>query len=179
MDASHLGALSTSLGIARDLAKALVGLRDWNLVAEKVTTLHDQILKAQDALLSHNASTFELQNKYFEACEELRKLKEAINEKGRYSLVELGFGFHAYRENVTPEQSGTGQPGPPQPERYFCQSCMDRGAKLVLQSRFEEGVCIGWRCTGCNTTLLNGQGVAMLAKPVATASGGSRFRTFT
>ena len=178
MDASHIGALSTSLGIARDMAKALVGLRDWNLVAEKVTTLNDQILKAQDALLSHNASMFELQNKYFEASEELRKLKEAVNEKGRYSLVELGFGFHAYRENVAPEQGGAGQPSVPQPERYFCQPCMDRGVKVALQSRFEEGVCIGWRCTSCNATLLNSQGIGMLAKPVATASGGSKFRQF-
>lgn len=178
MDASHLGVLSTSLGIARDMAKALVGLRDWNLVAERVTALNDQILKAQDALLAHNTSMFELQNKYFEASEELRKLKEAVNEKGRYSMVDLGFGFHAYRENAPPEQGGASQPGTTQPERYFCQPCLDRGVKVVLQSRFEEGVCIGWRCTACSATLLNQQGIGMLATPVATASGGSTHRKF-
>jgi hypothetical protein len=178
MDASQIGIVATSLSVAKDIGKALVGLRDWNLVAEKVTALNDQILKAQDALLAHNTSMFELQNKYFETNEELRKLKETVNEKGRYSLVDLGFGFHAYRENVTPEQSGASQPSAPQPERYFCQPCMDRGVKVVLQARFEEGVHIGLTCGSCKATLLNSQGIGMLATPVATASGGSRYRKF-
>lgn len=133
MDASQISIVATSLSMARDITRTIIGIRDANLIAEKVTALNDQLLKAQEALLAHNAAMFQLQNQYFEAREELRKLQEAASEQGRYTLFELVPGKFAYRVNIAPEQSGSSEPGSAEPMHYVCQICFDQGRKAVLR----------------------------------------------
>lgn len=132
MDATALGVVATSLGIAKDIGKAMIGVRDSNLIAEKLSALNDQLLKAQDALLAHNAAMFQLQNEHFQAREDLRKLQEAAAERGRYSLVEIAPGNFAYRAYVAPTQGTPGQPVAPESAHYLCQPCYDNGVKAVL-----------------------------------------------
>jgi hypothetical protein len=138
MDFSHIGVVATSLGVAMDVAKTMVGIRDSQLVGEKVGAITEQLLQAQQALLAHNASMFQLQGQYFEACEELRKLKEAAHERGRYSLVELAPGYFAYRVNLIPQESGSVEPGSAEPLHYLCQPCYDKGIKAVLNTAVEK-----------------------------------------
>lgn len=149
MDASQLGIVATSLGIARDIAKAMTGIRDFNLLAEKTATLNEALLKLQDGLLAHNASLFELQNKYFEACEETRKLKETLAERNRYTLVSFPSGHFAYRVNVPPEQSGASEPTGAEPLHYVCQQCFDNGRKVVLQRNFFMSTSGALECRVC------------------------------
>jgi hypothetical protein len=155
MDASQIGIIATSLGVARDMAKAMSGIRDFNLVAEKAAALNDQLLKVQEALLAHNAALFELQNKYFESCEELRKLRESTSERRRYTLFEFPKGHLAYRVNLPPEQSGTSQPGSAEPLHYVCQKCFDEGRKVVLQRNFFMGVPGGLDCPVCKIHIID------------------------
>jgi hypothetical protein len=155
MDFSQIGIVATSLSVAKDIAKAMVGVRDFNLVAEKSAAINEQLLKAQEALLSHNASMFELQNKYFEACEELRKLREAASKRGRYPLVDLGKGQLAYRVDVTPHQGGAGEPSAAQTPYYLCQPCYAQGMEVVLQRSFVMGVDNGLKCPACKTQVFD------------------------
>ena len=142
MDATQISILSTSISTAIDMARALVGVRDATAIAQQTTALNDVLLNTQQALLRHNAEMFELQQKYFEAREELRKLKEAINESSRYPLVNLGCSVFAYRVDVVPEQSGTSQPTATQTPHYLCQPCLDvRGHKSVLQVGEYAAIC--------------------------------------
>jgi hypothetical protein len=155
MDASQIGIVVTSLNTAKDIAKAMIGIRDHNLVADKLAALNDQLLKAQNALLAHNAAMFELQNEKFEACEELRKLKEALSERSRYALVDLGQGHLAYRMNIAPQEGGTGEPAAAQTPHYVCQPCYDNGRKVVLQRSYVMGIPGGLECPVCKTAVFD------------------------
>lgn len=137
------------------MAKAMSGIRDFNLVAEKAAAINEQLLKAQEALLAHNAAMFELQDKYFEAREELRKLQEAASERGRYTLFKFPQGHLAYRMNVTPQLGGASQPGSTEPEHYVCQPCFDNGRKVVLQQHLVMGAECGLICPVCKTQVFD------------------------
>lgn len=150
MDGAAISMVTSSIATAIDLAKALTGVRDGALIAEKTAALYDKLLQAQQALLAHNAAMFELQTQYFEAAEQLRKAKEALSERSRYTLVTLGDGYVAYRVNVAPEQGGAGQPGSPEPAHYVCQACFDVGRKVVLQPYLVFGARCGLECKVCN-----------------------------
>ncbi len=166
MDASQISIVATSLSMARDITKTIIGIRDANLVAEKVTALNDQLLKAQEALLAHNASMFQLQSQYFEACEELRKLQEAASEQGRYTLFELVPGKFTYRVNIAPEQSGSGKPGSTEPMHYVCQGCFDNGRKSVM--RISPYLAF---CPQCKDHFSIGERPAIATPPVSSAWG--------
>lgn len=155
MDATQIGIVATSLSVAKDIGKALIGIRDFNLVAEKVAALNDQLLKAQEALLAHNTAMFQLQNEHFEAREELRKLKEAASERGRYTLVDLGKGHLAYRMNVAPQESGSTEPVSAEAPHYLCQPCYDNGRKVVLQRNYVMGISGGLDCPVCKFQVLD------------------------
>lgn len=134
------GLISSALGAitaAKDIGKAALTVRDANLVAEHVSRLNDTLLKAQEALFAHNAQLLELQQEHFKATEELRQLKEAIAERGRYTLVELSRGQFAYRANTAPELGRAGEPDSTDPTHHICQQCFDgvEKKKVVLQRR--------------------------------------------
>ena len=153
MDASQIGIVATSLSAAKDIGKALLGIRDFNVVAERVAALNEQLLKAQEALLAHNAAMFQLQSENFEAREELRKLKEAASERGRYALVEVTHGNLAYRLNVVPSQGAAGEPVSAQTDHYLCQPCFDNGRKVTL--RYFNSATFGesWTCSVCKAEI--------------------------
>lgn len=150
MDWTAVGAITTSISAARDIAKGLAATRDQALINEKTAALMEQLLKAQEGLLAHNAALLQLQGEHFEACEKLRKLEEAARERGRYSLVDLGNRRFAYRVNVTPQESGAGEPSSTEPLHYICQPCFDKGVKSVLQNRLKAP---GLECPTCKLEL--------------------------
>lgn len=153
MDATQIGIVASSISVAKDIAKAMVGIRDHNLVAEKVAALTDQLLKAQEALLAHNTAMFELQNEHFEAREKLREVEKALSEKGRYTLIDLGRGYLAYRVDAPPEQGGAADPSSAEAPHYVCQQCFDAGRKSVLQPLYQYGVQTAWTCHVCKAKL--------------------------
>lgn len=148
MDLTLITAAVNAINVSKDLAKAAIGVRDFNEMAPVVAGLNDQLLKAQQALFAHNAQLLALQHEQFETAKELAKAKEALAEKGRYSLVELSRGIFVYRVNVAPVGSHVGDPVRAEPLHYVCQPCFDKGIKVVLQ-RVESAGGVGHRCSGC------------------------------
>lgn len=153
MDFSLIGAAATSLGIAKDLAKAAIGVRDFNAQAATIAQMNEQILKAQDALFIHSANMNELQQKHFETLEKLRAMEKLIAERGRYSLFEISKGVFVYRSVAGEYVGHDGNPIPAQPDHYVCQRCFDKGIKSVL-SRSANSYLITHRCTECGTHYL-------------------------
>lgn len=151
MDYGLISVAATAITTAKELGKAAIGLRDFNQVAVAMSQINEQLLKAQDSLFSHNAQLMGLQQENFEAREELRKLKEALAERGRYSLFELSKGHFVYRMNVTPDQSRTSNPSSSEPLHYICQPCFDSGRKVVLQKYTVMGTDCGLNCSVCKT----------------------------
>ncbi|AFC86349.1 hypothetical protein [Frateuria aurantia] len=147
--------ISTITG-AKDLISAAVDMRDAAKQSAELVKANDLLLKAQQSLLTYTGQLMELQGKYLDACEELRKLREAEADRGRYTLFEVSPGAFAYRAYATPRLSTAGEPLPPEPEHYVCQPCYDRGIKSVLQ-RFNHYGSIYLRCSICKQDLPTGR----------------------
>lgn len=133
MDFSLIGAAVNSLRLAKDIGTAAIELRDWNQMAGELTKMNGELLKVQDALFAHNMTLLEMHGKYADACNELRDMKEAMNERGRYALFEIGTGQFAYRLKVGDAGLSSLEPGTNEPMHYLCQPCFDADRKMVLQ----------------------------------------------
>lgn len=156
MDFSLITGAISSLGTAKKLADAALDVRDFNNAATAIAQITEQLLDAQQRLLAHNAALLELQQEHFEATKELRKLREALAERERYSLFELSPDVFVYRVDVPPQLGGTTEPGDPKPKHYLCQRCFDKGVKSVLQGLSKVGR-ITLTCTECNTQFPTGK----------------------
>jgi hypothetical protein len=156
MDFSSISIAVSSLKTAKEIGQAALAFRDFNQTAGAITQINEQLLKAQDGLFAHNSQLMELQQKYFEATEELRKLKEALAERGRYSLFQLSPNVFVYRVNVSPDASGSGDPGATDPMHYLCQPCFDKGVKSVLQKQASFGIQT-IDCSICGTKFRTGE----------------------
>lgn len=146
--ASVLSGISSAIGIIKSIRSS--GLSEVPIAT--FLQLGDQLIDAQIAILA-------LQKEILEKTEELRKLRESISEKEKYSLVETvpGSGNFAYARNVSPVESHSRTPVMTEPFHYICQSCFDKGIKSVLQRQFRGSV--GNRfpvlyCHGCRTEIL-------------------------
>lgn len=166
MDMTAIASLTAAISAAREIAQGAIGMRDTVLVSEATSRLVQKLLDAQNALLAHNAALLQLQSEHFEAREELRKLREAASERGRYTLFELAPGKFTYRMNITPEQSGSSEPGSTEPVHHVCQTCFDNGRKAVL--RISQYVAV---CPLCKDNFSIGERPAITTPPVSSAWG--------
>jgi hypothetical protein len=151
MDFSLVAQAGSAITLAKEFTKAAVGIRDFNQVAAALSQVNDQLLKAQDALFTHNTQLLELQEQYRQAMDELRKLKDIVAERGRYQLHELSQGVFVYR---FAQEQGAAQEGinaVAQPTHYVCQRCFDKGVKSVL-IRHDDSWGIRHTCEECGVT---------------------------
>ena len=160
MDLSLIAAANSALSAAREIGRAAVGIRDFNEISSIVAKLNDQLLKAQDSLFSHNTQLMLLQDEILATREELRKMRETLSERGKYSLVELGKGTFVYRSraDIPPTLGHSGEPNPTEPEHYICQSCFDtKGFKSVLQRKVWMGGSVTIDCSICKESFPTGE----------------------
>lgn len=148
MDLSSITTAFTAIDLVRRGLSAAIEVRDFNQAAAELAKLNEALLSAQAALLAQNSALFELQREKFETAEKLRKMEEALAERGRYSLVEITPGGFAYRVNLAPQQGGASEPGSTEPMHYLCQPCFDAGKKAVLQRQAAWG-SVHARCPSC------------------------------
>jgi hypothetical protein len=144
MDASFVGAAFASLSAAKEIGKAAIGIRDFNQMAATVSQLNEQILKAQDALFSHQTQLINLQDELLQAKEKLRIAEKVIEERGRYELFQLSQGVFVYRAKVGEEGLAAGA----EPIHYLCQPCFDGGKKSVLV-RHDTATGFAHHCSLC------------------------------
>lgn len=126
-DMTALGALLTSFKVAKDIAQAMVGLRD-------VAAFQSKMVEFQSAILDAQGSAFAANDERSTLVEEVSKLKtkvaklEAWNaEKKRYQLEDIGLGSLAYV--VKERMRGT------EPPHQICAACYQHRKKSILQPR--------------------------------------------
>ncbi|EXI76523.1 MAG TPA: hypothetical protein PK440_00680 [Candidatus Accumulibacter phosphatis] len=149
MDVSYIGATVSALSAAKDIAKAAVGIRDFNAWATTVSQLNEQILKAQDSLFSHQSQLIALQEELRKAKESLRLAEKLLEDRSRYELVELSAGVFVYRNKVLDVPSATHT----EVRHFLCQPCFDAGRKAVL-IRHESHTTICHGCPLCHVEYL-------------------------
>lgn len=159
MDISYISATVSALNAAKDIARAAVGIRDFNAIAVTVSQLNEQILKAQDSLFSHQSQLIALQEELREAKERLRLAEKVLEDRGRYELVELSLGVFVYRNKVADGEALAGA------LHLLCQPCFDAGRKVVLM-REENASAICHTCPSCRVEYLE------VKKPYAPRGGG-------
>lgn len=156
MDLSLVTGAVASLRTAKEIGSALLEARDFTHSATKIAEMNNLLLKAQESLFAHNAQLMELQQQNFETGQELRKLKKASAERGRYALFEISDGTFVYRSKSVPATSGSGEPVSPEPQHDLCQPCFDAGVKSVLQRAHKFGSILA-RCTICKAEFDTGE----------------------
>ena len=149
MDFSQISIAVGALKAAKEIGQAALAFRDFNETAGALTQINEQLLKAQDGLFAHNTQLMELQQKYHNAIDELRKAKEALAERGRYSLFEISDRVFVYRANVAMASAGGDGKGSSEPLHYVCQPCFDKGAKSVLR-KYPFWSTIYLQCPTCH-----------------------------
>ena len=150
IDLSLIGAASSALSAARDIGKAAMGLRDFNAVATTISQLNEQIIRAQDALFSHQSQLLALHQELGEAKEKLRVAEKMLEDRGNYELFRLSDGVHVYRLKTNP---GIVSATRTNEVHYLCQPCFDAGRKAVLV-RVESMLDITHCCPLCKTHYL-------------------------
>lgn len=139
MDFSQISIAVGALKTAKDIGQAALAFRDFNQTAAALTQINEQLLKAQDGLFAHNAQLMELQQRYYDTVEELRKAKESLAERGRYRLFEISDRVFVYEANIGASNGDVGDPNSMEPLHYVCQPCFDKGVKSVLRKHVYWG----------------------------------------
>lgn len=154
MDFSLISSAVTAINGAIDLGKGALSIRDEAKAMDIVRAMNEKLLDAQQRLFELGAAINALQHENFQAAQELREVREALAERGRYTLVAISDGQFAYRVNPTPALGGTGDPGLTEPDHYVCQKCFDGPGKdkVVLQRRGMLGGGRYLECPGCKVT---------------------------
>jgi hypothetical protein len=145
MVAAEISAGVTSLRMALDITKAMIGLRDAEAFRSKSIELQQAIMDALDSGIAAREA-YAAQLDRIRALEtEMAGLKAWDAEKQNYELKQVGDGAVAYM--LKPEARGT------EPPHWLCPNCFSQGKKSFLNSTGAQklgGRGFIYKCTNCN-----------------------------
>jgi hypothetical protein len=148
-DISALAAALSSLNAAKDIAQAMIGLRD-------AAAFQTKLIEFQSKLIEANGAALTAQDERASLLQEIRALKEKVarletweTEKKKYELRELFPGAMAYV--LKEEAKGT------EPTHWLCAACYHGGQKSVLQKDIGKqdptGRTPAWSCPACDAII--------------------------
>jgi hypothetical protein len=134
------GTISALKGIS-DLAQAMMGLRDAQLIQAKIIELNNQILAAQRSAFAAHEERAALVTRVGNLEKEVIRLKDWEAEKKRYKLTQLGPGVMtlAIQDGMRDGE----------PFHYICADCAADGKKRYLQAHVGGPYYDEFRCGGC------------------------------
>lgn len=144
---SEISALFSSLKAAKDVAQAMVGLRDEAAFQAKAIELQSKILDAQSAAFAAEENRATLVDRVRDLEQQVIRMQSWESEKQRYELKELGNGTLAYavKESVRGAE----------PPHWICSSCYQHAKKSVLQPETRNpGRIKTWVCHECDAVLI-------------------------
>jgi len=140
VDVSQIGAALAALKAAKDIAQAMIGLRDTAAFQTKLMEFQSKIIDANNAVFAAQ----EERTTFLETISDLEKKVASLEaweaEKQRYNLADIGNGVLAY---VLESEAGGSEP-----PHHLCANCFTKKHKSILQP---ETVMPGvWRVEVCH-----------------------------
>lgn len=146
-DITALAAALSSLKAAKDIAEAMIGLRDG-------AAFQSKLIEFQSKLIDANNASFAAQDERAALLQRISELEEKVAgfetwkaEQQRYELKDFGAGAFAY--SLKQEAQGA------EPPHQICASCYQSGKKSILQTvpgnnaRTALGIRATHRCSAC------------------------------
>ncbi len=146
---SAIAAALSSLNAAKDIAQAMIGLRD-------SAAFQAKLIEFQSKLLDANRSAFAAQDERTALLERIGELEKKVAsfetweaEKQRYELKQLASGSFAYVLKPNAQ--------PPEPSHQICATCYQSRKKSILQrvpnnsARMALGMGASYQCPVCDT----------------------------
>lgn len=148
MDMGALAAALASLKAAKDIAEAMVGLRDAAAFQGKLIEFQSKIIDANNAAFAAQEERSALLQRVRDLEEQVARLKAWETEKQRYQLENLYVGSFAY---VLKEEARGAEP-----IHWLCAKCYQEGKKRILQ--ISKAIALGaehvYTCPECNSTIM-------------------------
>lgn len=149
-DLSALAAALSSLNAAKDIAQAMIGLREGAVFQAK-------LIEFQSKLIEANNAAFAAQDERSALLERIRSLEKEVAdltaweaEKQRYELQEVYPGATAYV--LKEDAKGT------EPVHWLCTTCYQRSKKSILQKEGKASDAAGrllyWGCPDCKARVV-------------------------
>jgi hypothetical protein len=145
-DISAISAAISALNGAKDMAKAMIGLRDAQVLQPKIIELNQQLLEAQSSVFAVNQERATLIERISQLEKDLVRLKAWETEKQRYQLADIGDGTFAY---ALKESMSGGEP-----PHYICTNCYEQAKKSILNSTRLPGGGNLLTCASCSAKLI-------------------------
>jgi hypothetical protein len=147
MDMSAISGLLSSLNSAKDIAQAMIGLRDSKAIEGKLLEFQAELLKANGSALAAQQQQFTLLETVRELKEEVTSLKDWTAQKERYELQQIPSFHKPFAYALKPEM----QHG--EPPHYICTNCYEHGKRSILQPHAKGGAKL-LICHECGAELL-------------------------
>lgn len=141
VDISAIGSALASLKAAKDIAEAMIGLRDAAAFQQKQIEFQSKIIDANNAAFAAQEERSTMLDRIRELEAKVAKFEAWEAEKQRYKLHELPPGVFVY---VLKPEMAAGEP----PHR-LCAACLNSGKKAILQSHGTSEGIEGIHCDVC------------------------------
>jgi predicted P-loop ATPase len=136
----------SSLKAAKDIAEAMIGLRDTAAFQGKLLEFQSKLIDANNAAFAAQDERSAMLERIGELEKEVARLKAWETEKQRYELKELRSG--AFARSLKEEEASR------EPPHNVCANCYERGQKFILQQeiRFPGRASVAV-CHGCGAEI--------------------------
>lgn len=128
-DMTALASALAALKGAKDIAQAMIGLRDAAAFQSKMIEFQAKIIEANNSAFAAQEERSALLQRISQLETDVARIKAWEAEKQRYQLTDFGGGTFAYV--LKPEASGA------EPPHRICAACYQQGHKSILQFRFK------------------------------------------
>ncbi|TXN23997.1 hypothetical protein [Methylobacterium sp. WL9] len=152
VDISAISGLLSSLKASTDLTKAMLGLRDAQLVREKAVELTAEIMSAHQGALAAQSAQAALLSEVADLKQQIKKFEDWDREAQRYELMEIATGSFAYVLKPDMQAGETGH--------AICATCYQNRRKSILQAfaRDHQWTLTNYlRCDTCKAEIVIGQ----------------------
>jgi hypothetical protein len=124
-DMSTIAAALGSLDALKNIAQAMIGLRDTQALQAKIIEFNGQLIDTQAKVFSVNQERTALVERIRDLEQKLADLEAWETEKQRYELKSIGAG--SFARALKPEAQGS------EPPHYICANCYENHQKSILQ----------------------------------------------
>lgn len=124
-DMSTIAAALSSFGALKDIAQAMIGLRDAQALQAKIIEFNGQLIDAQTKIFAVNEERSTLIARVRDLEKQVTNLEAWEAQKQRYELKAIGQGSFAY--SLKTEAQGS------EPPHYICANCYENQQTSILQ----------------------------------------------